>query len=92
MLDEDLNKVFRACGFNYVDKNLCDDLEKIIAWQNVLQEVDVEGVEPMYNTLGDNVMAITNTDSIVQENSDIFSNAPEIEDNFFLVPKVIDKK
>ena len=67
-------------------------MEKIIAWQKVLQEVDIECVEPMYNTLGDDVMAITNTDSIVQENSDIFSNAPEIEDNFFLVPKVIDKK
>ena len=92
MLDEDLNKVFRACGFNYVDKNLCDDLGKIIAWQNVLREVDIEGVEPMYNTLGDNVKTIANLDEIVKENSDIFSNAPEIEDNFFLVPKVIDRK
>ena len=92
MLDEDLNKVFRACGFNYVDKNLCDDLGKIIAWQNVLREVDIEGVEPMYNTLGDNVKTIANLDEIVKENSDIFSNAPEIEDNFFVVPKVIDRK
>ena len=92
MLDEDLNKVFRACGFNYVDKNLCDDLEKIIAWQNVLREVDVQDVEPMYNTLGDGAKAIANTDDVVKENGDIFANAPEMEDNFFLVPKVIDKK
>ena len=92
MLDEDLNKVFRACGFNYVDKNLCDDLGKIIAWQNVLREVDIRGVEPMYNTLGEDAKAITNADDIVKENSDIFLNATEMDENFFLVPKVIDKK
>ena len=92
MLENDLNKVFRACGFNYVDKNLYDDLEKIIAWQNVLREVDVRGVEPMYNTLGNDAKSITNVDNVVKENGDIFANAPEMEDNFFLVPKIIDKK
>lgn len=92
MLDGDLNKVFRACGLMSVDTSLQDDLENIISWQNVLREVDIRGVEPMYNTLGEDAKAITNADDIVKENSDIFLNATEMDENFFLVPKVIDKK
>ena len=92
MLNEELKKVFRACGFSSVEENLRNDLEKIIAWQNILREVNISGIEPMYNTLDDNSKAITNPDDVVKENSDIFANAPEMEDNFFLVPKVIDKK
>lgn len=92
MLDEDLKKVFRACGFSSVDENLREDLEKIISWQNVLKEVDIEGVEPMYNTLSKDALAITNNDDVIENEDDIFLNAPEKEDDFFLVPKVIDKK
>ena len=43
----------------------------------------------MYNTLGNDVTYIANDDTIQNENSQILANAPETEDNFFLVPKVI---
>ena len=92
MLENDLKKVFRACSFNYVNKNLCDSVEAILTWQKALHEVNIDNIEPMYNTLGNDAKSITNPDEVVKENGDIFANAPETKDNFFLVPKVIDKK
>lgn len=92
MLDEDLRKVVRACGFQSVNENLRDDLEKIISWQDILKEVDIRSIEPMYNTLEEDAIAIVNEDIACEKHDDIFFNAPDIEDNFFLVPKVIDRK
>ena len=86
----DLLKVFKACGFNEVNENLASDVSKIVDWQVVLQSVNTDGVEPMYNTLGD-IEYIYNFDNIVKNREDIFGNAPEKEDEFFVVPKVVVK-
>ena len=85
-------KLFKACGFGEVNENEVHDIEKIIEWQNVLKTVDINGIEPMYNTLGNDAVAITNNDTAIDARDDIFSNAPEKDDNFFLVPKVVNKK
>ena len=85
----DLAKVFKSCGFNKVDEKLAQDLNKIITWQEKLKQIPIDNIEPMYNTLGDDANYISNDDNIEKENSDVLANAPETEDNFFLVPKVI---
>ena len=85
----DLAKVFKSCGFNKVDEKLAQDLNKIITWQEKLKQIPIDNIEPMYNTLGNDVTYIANDDTIQNENSQILANAPETEDNFFLVPKVI---
>ena len=85
----DIEKVFKACGFNEVDEKLASDLDKIVAWQEELKRVNTDNVEPMWNTLGDNVEVVYNDDIAQQVDGDVLANAPESEDNFFLVPKVI---
>ena len=85
-------KLFKACGFGEIDEALLSDIENIIDWQDVLKTVDVNGVEPMYNTLGEDAVAIKNSDIPFESKEDVFSNAPEKDDNFFLVPKVVNKK
>ena len=77
-----------------IDEKLVEDLDKIVEWQEILKEVNIEGVEPMYNTLGDDAMYISNEDIVEKKNSveEILANAPESEDNYFLVPKVIKEK
>jgi len=84
-----LDKIFKACGFNKVDEKLVEDINKIVDWQEILKEVSIEGVEPMFHTLGENAKYISNEDEVKNENIDVLTNAPEEEDNFFLVPKVI---
>ena len=90
---ENLSKVFKAAGINKVDEELVRDVARIIEWQQILKEVDIDGVEPMYNTLGEYAKYISNDDVVVKENTDIFANAAEKEigdtESFFVVPKVL---
>lgn len=94
MQEEEVKKLFKSAGFNNIDDKLVKDLDKIVEWQEILKEVNIEGVEPMYNTLGDDAMYISNEDIVEKKNSveEILANAPESEDNYFLVPKVIKEK
>ena len=90
IMNNDLSKVFKACGFDKVDEKLANDINKIIDWQEELKKVDTTDVKPMFNTLGD-VEYIYNPDIVKATEDKIFDNAPEKEDDFFLVPKVVVK-
>lgn len=66
------------------------DLNKVISWMGIIQEVDTEGV-----TLeGDVVPAeAALRDDVAQEpanQTDALKNAPEQHDGFFIVPKFVD--
>ncbi len=91
MEQQELEKIFKSAGFLDVDTEVSNDLEKIIEWQKVLKEVNIDNIEPLYNTIGDNE-GIYNKDIAIKNNDDILGNIEEKDDNFFLVPKVIDKK
>ena len=90
---ENLSKIFKAAGLNHIDEELAKDVARIIEWQQILKEVNIDGVEPMYNTLGENAKYISNEDVVAKETADIFTNAAEKEvdgqETFFVVPKVI---
>ena len=66
------------------------ELNAMLAFVEQLQEVNVEGVEPM-TSVTPMVMkkrADAVTDGGIAEN--IVKNAPATEDHFFLVPKVVE--
>lgn len=68
-----------------VDKILND----ILSYMDMIEQVDVEGVEPTAHAVAmQNVMR----DDVLQEslsNEQALSNAPEKENGYFKVPKVI---
>jgi aspartyl-tRNA(Asn)/glutamyl-tRNA(Gln) amidotransferase subunit C len=71
-------------------EHLKGELNAMLAFVEQLQEVDVDGVEPMTSVTpmemkkrADVVTDGGNADAIVQ-------NAPASEDHYFLVPKVIE--
>ena len=93
MEEKELEKIFKASGMLRINNNIKNDIIKIIEWQNLLKEVNIEGVEPLYNTIEDeNILYQQDSMNNKCGEEDIFGNAPEKEDNFFLVPKVINKK
>ena len=71
-------------------EHLRGELNAILAWVEQLGEVDVAGVEPMTSVtpMKMKVRADEVTDGGIAE--DIVKNAPASEDNFFLVPKVVE--
>ncbi len=71
-------------------ERLAGELNSILHWIEQLNEVDVAGVEPMTSVVS---VQMKKRRDIVTEGNDPRSataNAPATEDNFFLVPKVIE--
>ena len=66
------------------------ELNAILGFVEQLQEVDVEGVEPMTSVIP---MEMKKRADVVTEGGradDIVANAPAGEDHFFAVPKVVE--
>jgi aspartyl-tRNA(Asn)/glutamyl-tRNA(Gln) amidotransferase subunit C len=71
-------------------EHLKGELNAILAFVEQLQEVNVAGVEPMTSVTP---MAMKMREDAVTDGEiakDIVANAPATEDNFFLVPKVVE--
>ena len=66
------------------------ELNAILGFVEQLQEVNVEGVEPMTSVTP---MTLRRRDDLITDGGfakKIVSNAPLSEDNFFMVPKVVE--
>jgi len=66
------------------------ELNVILGFVEQLGEVDVEGVEPMTSVIP---IAMRKREDRVTDGdkaADIVANAPATEENFFLVPKVVE--
>jgi len=66
------------------------ELNVILGFVEQLSEVDVEGVEPMTSVIP---MEMSKREDRVTDGgkaADIVANAPATEENFFLVPKVVE--
>ena len=67
------------------------ELSSIMAWIEQLNEVDVEGVEPMTSAVEG--MTTPLREDVVTDGGDparVLKNAPKSEDGFFVVPKVVE--
>lgn len=69
---------------------LAQELTGILQWIEQLDQVDVDGVEPMTSNVAQPLRlredVVTDGDKI----ADVLSNAPKSADGFFVVPKVVE--
>ena len=66
------------------------ELNALLTWVEQLQEVDVEGVPPMASVVEQRLKM---RDDVVTDGGyadDLMRNAPQAEDHFFVVPKVVE--
>lgn len=67
-----------------------DELNTILGFVEQLNEVDIEGVEPMTSVVE---MAMKKRDDVVTDGGiaeAVTANAPASDDHFFMVPKVVE--
>ncbi len=72
-----------------MDKKFCQQIESILKYVDILNRVDTKGVAPTYHT-----SSLFNAfrDDEISTNyqlQDALDNAPEIEEDQFVVPKII---
>ena len=70
--------------------HLQGELNTILAWVEQLQAVDVTGVEPMTSVTPMKMKMRKDDVTDGGRPEDIVKNAPQSDDNFFLVPKVVE--
>jgi aspartyl-tRNA(Asn)/glutamyl-tRNA(Gln) amidotransferase subunit C len=66
------------------------ELNALLSWVEQLQEVDVEGVPAMASVVEQRLKM---RDDVVNDGGyadDLMLNAPQTEDHFFVVPKVVE--
>lgn len=66
------------------------ELNSILHWIEQLNEVDVQGVEPLTSVVA---MEMKKRQDVVTDGhypNDVTKNAPVSEDEFFMVPKVVE--
>ena len=71
-------------------EHLQGELNAILAWVEQLQAVDVTGVEPMTSVTPMKMKMRQDEVTDGGKPADIVTNAPMSDDNFFLVPKVVE--
>ncbi len=69
---------------------LAGELSGILGWVEQLSEVDTDGVAPMTSVVE---VTLPRRRDVIDDGGcadDVLANAPETEDDFFVVPKVIE--
>jgi aspartyl-tRNA(Asn)/glutamyl-tRNA(Gln) amidotransferase subunit C len=66
------------------------ELNQILAWVAQLEEVKVEGVAPMTSVVEQKLKMRDDKVTDGGYPADLMKNAPMSEDNFFVVPKVVE--
>jgi aspartyl-tRNA(Asn)/glutamyl-tRNA(Gln) amidotransferase subunit C len=69
---------------------MADELNNILGFVEQLNEVDVSGVEPMTSVIPMEMKKRQDTVTDGNKAADIVANAPATDENFFLVPKVVE--
>jgi aspartyl-tRNA(Asn)/glutamyl-tRNA(Gln) amidotransferase subunit C len=71
-------------------ERMTGELNAILGFVEQLNEVDVEGVEPMTSVIPMEMKKRQDAVTDGNKASDVVANAPATEENFFLVPKVVE--
>ncbi|MEM6408454.1 MAG: Asp-tRNA(Asn)/Glu-tRNA(Gln) amidotransferase subunit GatC [Pseudomonadota bacterium] len=70
--------------------NLADELNGILAFMEQLNEVDVEGVEPMTSVTPQRLKRREDIVTDGNQQEAVLANAPDAREGFFAVPKVVE--
>jgi aspartyl-tRNA(Asn)/glutamyl-tRNA(Gln) amidotransferase subunit C len=71
-------------------KGLRSELSGILDWVKQLDEVDTNNVEPMTRVVAQDMKKRADKVTDGEIAAEIVKNAPMTEDNFFVVPKVVE--
>lgn len=90
---DDVRKVARLSRIAVTDahaEELVGELNGILNWIDQLNEVDVDGVEPMTSVVETTLPMREDVVSDGNIQDQVLANAPRSEDGFFVVPKAVE--
>ena len=89
---EDVIKVAKLSKLEFTEQeieNYRNDLNKIILHMEELNQIDTTGIEPLFNVLDTKDKLREDVIFDWQSKAEFLANAPESDENFIIVPKII---
>lgn len=68
------------------------ELNNILSWIEQLREVNVEGVEPLTSVIAQHLRMREDVVTDGGQADALMANAPQTEDRFFVVPKIVEQE
>lgn len=90
---EDVRKVARLSRIAVAEdrlETLAGELNGILSWIDQLNEVDIEGVEPMTSVVETSLPMRQDKVTDGSKADQVLANAPKSDDGFFVVPKAVE--
>ncbi len=90
---ETVRKIARLSRLHVEDSRLAplaEELNGILGWIEQLNEVDIDGVEPMTSAVDMDAPMRADVVTDGGKRDDVLANAPKSEDGFFVVPRSVE--
>lgn len=90
---DDVRKVARLSRIEVEEgrlETLAGELNGILGWIDQLNEVDIEGVEPMTSVVETSLPMRADKITDGAKPEQVLANAPKSDDGFFVVPKAVE--
>ncbi len=71
------------------ERTFAGQFAEILGYMDVLQEVDVQGVEPLYSPVSHEAWTREDQAKAIRSHAEILANAPRADENYFIVPKIV---
>lgn len=91
--EKDVRKIARLSRLAIADEKvpvMVNELNGILNWIKMLDEVDVEGVEPMTSVVAQSLPLRDDVVTDGNQQQAVLKNAPKADSGFFVVPKAVE--
>lgn len=85
-----ISKLSRIASNEKFEENMIKDLNAILKFVDQLNEVKIKNIEPLASTVEQELIKRDDEVKKMNEKKDILINSPEENDDFYVVPKVIE--
>jgi aspartyl-tRNA(Asn)/glutamyl-tRNA(Gln) amidotransferase subunit C len=85
-----ISKLSRIASNDEFETSMIKDLNTILKFVDQLNEVDTKGIEPLSSVVEQKLFQREDVVKKMNEKEEILKNSPHKNENYFVVPKVIE--
>ena len=85
-----ISKLSRIASNDKFEENMIKDLNSILKFVDQLNEVKIDNIEPLASTVDQELIKRDDQVKVMNEKKDIVLNSPQDNEDFYVVPKVIE--
>jgi aspartyl-tRNA(Asn)/glutamyl-tRNA(Gln) amidotransferase subunit C len=85
-----ISKLSRIASNEQFEDSMIKDLNSILKFVEQLNELNIKNIEPLSSVVEQKLFQREDVVKIMNEKEDVLKNSPDKNENYFVVPKVIE--